>query len=183
VPHLAVLRDAVWQDRRVRLEYRDFDGKQSRRVVDPYGLVIKADRWYLVAGTERGPSGFRGSRIEGVRQLSKSFERPPGFDLAAFWKDWCAKFTERRASYEVTLRVTPEGEEALRHIRPPADHARLGEAPRQRDGTKTVTIDFERETIALSQLCPLGRGVEVLAPEALRNRMRAIAGELQALYR
>lgn len=183
VPHLAVLRDAVWQDRRVRIEYRDFDGKRTRRTVDPYGLVIKADRWYLVAGTERGPSGFRGSRIEGVRLLPGKFERPASFDLAAFWKDWCARFTERRARYEVTLRVTPEGEESLRHIRPPTEHARLAEASLERDGRKTVTIDFERETIALSQLCPLGRHVEVMAPEALRTRMRAIAEELQALYR
>ncbi|WP_224366310.1 helix-turn-helix transcriptional regulator [Hyalangium versicolor] len=183
VPHLSVLRDAVWQDRRVRIEYRDFDGKRTRRVVDPYGLVIKADRWYLVAGTERGPSGFRGSRIEGVRLQPGTFVRPAGFDLAAFWKEWCARFTERRAQYEVTLRITPEGEEALRHIRPPAEHARLADAPQGRDGTKTVTLDFERETIALSQLCTLGRGVEVMAPEALRTRLRTIAAELHSLYR
>lgn len=40
MPHLAVLRDAVWQDRRVRLRYRNFDGKASQLAVDPYGLVI-----------------------------------------------------------------------------------------------------------------------------------------------
>lgn len=182
VPHLSVLRDAVWQNRRVRLAYRDFDGRRSTRAVEPYGLVIKADRWYLVAGTERGPSTFRGSRIDGARLLPSAFERPARFDLAAFWKEWCAKFAERRAQYEVTLRVTPEGEEVLRHIRPPADHSRITEARPSRDGTKKVTIDFERETIALSQLCPLGRGVEVLAPLALRTRLRAIAAELRALY-
>ncbi len=32
VPHLAVLRDAVWRDRRVSLTYRDFDGERGRRV-------------------------------------------------------------------------------------------------------------------------------------------------------
>ncbi|WP_224248489.1 helix-turn-helix transcriptional regulator [Hyalangium gracile] len=182
VPYLAVLRDAVWQDRRIRMEYRDFDGRRSSRVVDPYGLVIKADRWYLVAGTEKGPTGFRGTRIEGVRQLSETFTRPEGFELTAFWKEWCAKFAERRASYEVSLRLTPDGEEALRQIRPPADQARLAESRRERDGTKTVTIDFERESIALSQLCALGRGVEVRAPEALRARLRELASDLRALY-
>ncbi|WNG50209.1 YafY family transcriptional regulator [Archangium minus] len=182
VPHLAVLRDAVWQDRRVRLEYRDFDGNRTRRVVEPYGLVIKADRWYLVAGSEKGPAVFRGSRVEGVRLLPTTFERPARFDLEVFWKEWCARFAERRAQYEVTLRVTAEGEDAVRHVRPPADQARLAEARQARDGTKTVTLDFERESIALSQLCVLGRGVEVLAPEALRVRLRTISAELQALY-
>ncbi|PTL83954.1 YafY family protein [Vitiosangium sp. GDMCC 1.1324] len=182
VPHLAVLRDAVWQDHRVRLSYRDFDGHRTRRVVEPYGLVIKADRWYLVAGTERGPSVFRGSRVEGARLLDEKFERPARFDLEAFWKEWCSRFAERRAQYEVELRVTPEGEEALRHIRPPADHARLAQARQARDGTKTVTLDFERESIALSQLCMLGRTVEVLEPEALRARLRALSDDLRALY-
>ncbi|KFE62083.1 helix-turn-helix transcriptional regulator [Hyalangium minutum] len=182
VPHLAVLRDAVWQNHRVRLDYRDFDGKPSKRVVDPYGLVIKAERWYLVAGTERGPSVFRGARIAEARLLSETFVRPERFDLPTFWKEWCSKFAERRAQYEVTLRLAPDGAEALRHIRPPNDQARIAEARRARDGTKTVTIDFERESIALSQLCGLGRGVEVLAPKALRDRLRTIAADLQALY-
>jgi predicted DNA-binding transcriptional regulator YafY len=182
VPHLAVLRDAAWQNHRVRLAYRDFDGRASRRIVEPYGLVIKADRWYLVAGTERGPSVFRGARIDEARLLPSTFERPERFDLAEFWKEWCAQFAERRARYEVTLRVAPEGEEALRHVRPPADHARLAESRRAPDGTKTVTLDFERESIALSQLCLIGRAVEVLTPEALRSRLRAISADLQALY-
>lgn len=182
VPHLSVLRDAVWQNRRVRLGYRDFDGRRTKRDVEPYGLVIKADRWYLVAGTERGPSAFRGARIEGARILPTTFERPARFDLASFWKEWCAQFAERRARYEVTLRITPEGEEALRHIRPPADQARLTEVRPSRDGTKKVTLDFERETIALSQLCSMGRAVEVLTPEALRTRLRTMAADLRALY-
>jgi predicted DNA-binding transcriptional regulator YafY len=182
VPHLAVLRDAVWQNRRVRLAYRDFDGRRSKRDVEPYGLVIKADRWYLVAGTERGPSTFRGARIDSARLLPSRFERPARFDLAAFWKEWCAQFAGRRAQYEVTLRITPEGEEALRHIWPPAAQARLAEAHPSRDGTKKVTLDFERETIALSLLCSLGRAVEVLAPEALRTRLRTMAADLRAVY-
>jgi predicted DNA-binding transcriptional regulator YafY len=43
-------------------------------------------------------------------------------------------------------------------------------------------VDFERETIALSQLCALGRGAEVLAPEQLRERLIAVAAGLQATY-
>lgn len=182
VPHLSVLRDAVWQNRRVRLMYRGFDGRRSRRDVEPYGLVIKADRWYLVAGTGRGPTTFRGTRIEGARLLAGTFERPARFDLAAYWKEWCAQFAERRAQYEVTLRLTPEGEEALRPLRPPADQKRLAGIRRANDRTKTVTLDFEREAIALSQLCALGRAVEVLAPEALRARLSAVGAELRALY-
>ncbi|AUX42995.1 transcriptional regulator [Sorangium cellulosum] len=182
VPHLDMLREAVWGDRKVWLSYRDFDGAASERVVEPYGLVLKADRWYLVAGAERGPSVFRGARVEGARLLDEGFARPEGFDLAAFWKAWCQRFAERRASYVATLRVTEEGEEALRKIRPAGEHERWGRGAPARGGARTVTVDFERESIAVAQIVGLGRGVEVVAPEALRARLGAIAADLAAVY-
>ncbi len=182
VPHLATLRDAVWQDRRVSLTYRDFEGTPSRKVVDPYALVIKADRWYLVASTGEGaPRVYRGSRVDGARMRPETFTRPEKFDLPSFWKDWCARFAEKRAQYEVTLRLTPEGLEALRKIRPPADGARLDAAPRAPDGGTTVVVDFERESIAFAQLCDVATGFEVLAPETLRAKLlRLAAGILDA---
>ncbi|WP_437492869.1 WYL domain-containing protein [Sorangium sp. So ce1014] len=182
VPHLEVLREGVWQDRKVWLAYRDFDGVASERVVDPYGLVIKADRWYLVAGTERGPSVFRGARVEGARLLDEGFARPEGFDLAGCWTAWCQRFAERRASYVATLRVTEEGEAALRRIRPSGEHERWGQERCGRDGARTVTVDFERESIAVSQVVGLGRGVEVVEPAALRARLEAIVADLGAVY-
>ncbi|MGK4004859.1 WYL domain-containing protein [Sorangium sp. So ce1036] len=182
VPHLDLLREAVFQDRKVWLAYRDFDGAESERVVAPYGLVIKADRWYLVAGAERGPTVFRGARVSGARLLEEGFARPEGFDLPIFWKAWCQRFAERRASYVVTLRVTEEGEEALKNVRPRGEHARWGQVGRGRRGARTVTVDFERESIAASQIVGLGRGVEVVEPAALRARLEAIAADLRAIY-
>ena len=182
VPHLGLLREAVWQDRRVRLRYRNPEGVASERVVDPYGLVIKADRWYLVAGTSRGPSVFRGARVEGARRLAAPFTRPADFELGAFWRDWCRRFATSRPCYLVTLRLTAEGEEALRRERPGADQERLAAARREGDGRKVAAIDFEREWIAVSQLVPLGRGVEVVEPQGLRDRLRRIAEDLGAVY-
>lgn len=181
VPHLAVLRDAVWQDRRVSLTYRDFDGKQSKRTVDPYALVIKADRWYLVAGKEGEPRVYRGSRVDGARMLAETFVRPERFDLPSFWREWCKRFAEKRATYEVSLRLTVGAEERLRGIRPRTEHARFDAAPRSREGLKTLTVDFERESIAVGQLCEVGGGFEVLAPEALRDRLLTLARGILAM--
>jgi predicted DNA-binding transcriptional regulator YafY len=175
VPHLDILREAVWQNRRARLTYVDFDGKRTRRVVDALGLVVKADRWYLVARASRGVSVFRGARIEHASILAAGFSRPDDFDLPTFWRGWSAAFAERRAAYEVRLRVDAEGAEALRTLRPQGERERIvaGE----------ITIDFERESIAVSQLCLATPGVEVLEPAALRQRMRSIADALRATYR
>ncbi|MCE9666746.1 WYL domain-containing protein [Myxococcus stipitatus] len=182
VPHLGALRDATWQNQRVSLTYRDFDGKRGRRVVDPYALVLKAERWYLVAGTDAGPRVYRGARIEAARLRPETFERPARFDLLAFWKDWCARFAEQRASYEVTLRLTEEAEATLRRMRPGADAPRFDAGTKARDGQRTVTVDFERQSIALAQVLEAGRGVEVVAPLALRSRLVELAREVLAAH-
>jgi len=182
VPHLAVLRDAVWQDRKVRLVYENLDGRGSEPEVDPYGLVIKADRWYLVAGTAKGPVAYRGSRVLGARLLDEPFVRPPSFDLSAFWQEWCRQFTRQRPSYWVTLRLTPEGEAALCRVRPAADGERLASVAWGNDGRKVAALDFERQAIALGQLVTLGACVEVLEPPELRERLAEIARDLQAVY-
>jgi predicted DNA-binding transcriptional regulator YafY len=49
VPHLRLVQEGVWQERRLRLTYRRRDGSTATRVVEPYGLVAKAGVWYLVA--------------------------------------------------------------------------------------------------------------------------------------
>lgn len=182
VPQLERLREAAWENRHVRIAYRDFEGVRSTRTVSPLALVVKADRWYLVAISERGPSVFRGARIERATLLPTTFERPAGFDLPAFWTDWCRRFGEKRASYPVRLCVTKEGEAALRAMRPPADGARLDAAPVRR-GRKELELDFERASIALAQLATLPEGVEVRAPAELRARLAALGEALRRTYR
>jgi len=170
-PHLALLRDAAWQDRRVWLRYRDFDGRASRRNVAPLGLVIKLDRWYLVAHSEQRTLVLRGSRIEAAEATETPFQRPTDFDLAAYWREWCRRFARQRASYPVRLRLSARGADLLARQRPAGDVA---------EGT--TTIDFERRTIALAQVMLLGREAEVLAPEELRDALRELGRDLRALY-
>src|SRR5262245_21647791 len=45
---LLTLSAAVRQCRRVGLRYRAWDGQESERALDPYGLVNRAGRWYMV---------------------------------------------------------------------------------------------------------------------------------------
>src|SRR3954465_1534667 len=51
VPYLATLSEAVWEARRLRIDYERGDRKVSR-VIDPLGIVLKGGVWYLVAATE-----------------------------------------------------------------------------------------------------------------------------------
>jgi predicted DNA-binding transcriptional regulator YafY len=178
LPHLGVLRDAVWRERKLRLGYRDFDGNVSERSVDPYALVVKLERLYLVAGTAAGPTVFRVSRVTGARLLAQGFERPASFDLELFWTDWCRRFGERRSSFVVDLAVTRAGERARAAIRPASDAPRITAARRGRDGRKRLALDFEKRRIAVAQLVELAPAVEVLGPPELRARLAEIGRSL-----
>src|SRR5690606_3132670 len=88
-PQLAPLARAVWSDRRVTAVY-----KERSRALEPYGLVLKAGVWYLAA---RLPGRarfllFRVDRFGEITVLDQTFDRDPGFDLAAFWDEQAEAF-------------------------------------------------------------------------------------------
>jgi predicted DNA-binding transcriptional regulator YafY len=78
-PALDEIREAVWQTRRLRLTYRGSDDPDGREyTADPYGLLVKAGRWYLIAGVDREPRVFRVSRVDSARMLDEKADRPAG---------------------------------------------------------------------------------------------------------
>lgn len=66
VVDIADLYDAVFADRRLRLRYRHSGTRTARTyTVDPYGLVVKAGVWYLVADHDAEPRLYRADRVRG----------------------------------------------------------------------------------------------------------------------
>jgi predicted DNA-binding transcriptional regulator YafY len=90
VPYLHTIQRAVWDDRRLDLVYRlPFDARGQWRV-EPYGLVAKASTWYLVCTHGGHIRALRVSHVLDARLVDEPFQRPADFDLAAFWRAWCA---------------------------------------------------------------------------------------------
>ena len=85
-PHLSAVADAVWNDRAVGMRYkRRAEPHEITRTVEPYGLVLKAGRWYLVAGAGEQLRAYRVARIMDLRVIDERFDRPHGFDPADYW--------------------------------------------------------------------------------------------------
>jgi predicted DNA-binding transcriptional regulator YafY len=176
VPHLRVIQEASWSDRRLRV--RDAD---SERVVDPYGLVAKAGVWYLVAGTEAGQRIFRVSRIRSAEMLEEKFRRPKGFDLVEAWTRSRDRFEARGPGYRVTVRVAPEALAMLLRVlsgRVSEPIERLG----QDDGWRRLRLTFPAAGAARAALLQFGELVEVLEPRELRGEMADRARALLSLY-
>ncbi|OLE79871.1 MAG: hypothetical protein AUG06_06630 [Actinobacteria bacterium 13_1_20CM_2_65_11] len=112
-PHLRVVQDAVFGDRRLHLTYRRAESQIVERDVDPLGLIIKAGVWYLLADVDSDRRLFRLSRIEAARALDEPARRPKRFDLARAWREQSAHWESGRAGYQVLLKVAYDDDLAL----------------------------------------------------------------------
>jgi predicted DNA-binding transcriptional regulator YafY len=196
---LPELARAVWSDRAVELSYArpGRDGGRPRRVtrvLEPYGLVLKAGVWYVVGRVpddRTGPDGaWRTYRVDRVTALSRApgvgepFVRDPSFDLAAHWRAQSAGFARALLRTTVTLRLTERGLHRLPAVADPAGVEEALASATVPDAAGRVTLDLpvESEDVAFAQLSELGADAEVLAPAALRARFREHARALAALY-
>ena len=184
VPHLGVLHQAVWDDRRLNLTYRHIIGIPIQQVADPYGLVAKAGVWHLIYAAEGLVRVLPVGRVIEVESLSEGFQRPGDFDLAGFWRDWCAEHEARRVGYPAIVRVSPEMAPFLAYYFGHGVREALDEAsPPDAQGWITVRLFFERLEEARARILGLGAGAEVPEPVALRLSVADHAEQIARLYR
>ena len=91
---LAIVQDAVAQDRKLNFWYWRAGRERVERTVDPLGLIAKGSTWYLYAGTDRGNRTYRISRMEDAKILDEPSIRPPNFNLEAAWKISAEEFRD-----------------------------------------------------------------------------------------
>ena len=73
---------AIRRQNQIELAYQSYAGEPSSRVVDPYALVYRVGRWYLVGycHLREDVRTFRLDRIAGMELLDSTFPRPPDID-------------------------------------------------------------------------------------------------------
>lgn len=182
-PYLHLVQDAIWQERRLRMTYRRSDGNWVKRLVDPYGLVAKANIWYMVAGSFNATFTFRISRIQDASLTESSFERPLDFDLQKFWKNWLTRLEENRTRYDVTITVPPT------HTTLMVDafgegmyHLITKESKTLDNGRLQLTIPFASPEDACRKLLGLGTAVTVIHPPELIQHLAQTARAVVEAY-
>jgi predicted DNA-binding transcriptional regulator YafY len=184
-PYLTDVARAVWDQEWIRVRYRRWKG-DTEAVLGPLGVVLKAGHWYLVAlvhGSNQLRT-YRVSRLLKLEGLAEGFERPPGFDLDAYWQSWSQQFETGLYRAEAVVRLSARALEwAPRVLDPvPAQALRATAGSPAADGWREATLPIEGIDHAAMILLRFGPDLEVLAPPQLRQAMRQLATDLAHLY-
>ena len=178
--------DAVWRGRRLHVRYESWRGVSAREL-EPLGLVLKAGAWYLVAADagRAGPKIYRLASLLAIGEGTSSVvKRPRGFDLAQVWQQLAAEFESRLRRIPVRVRVSPRGMAWLANARIESVvvPAEVSGRRRGRAGWQDILMHVESIEHGARQLLAFGSEVDVLAPKALRDELRAQARRLLMLY-
>lgn len=183
-PFLAAVANAVWHERVLRIRYHRWKAPQDvTRTLEPYGLVLKAGRWYLVARGTGSLATYRVSQILSLETLDTPFTRPPDFDLPSYWRSYLNDFESRRHRGSALIRLSPSAVARLPDCMPAAVvTAVTTTAQPLADGWLQARIPIESNAHAIADLLRLGPDVEILAPPDLRTLMTETIRALSAHY-
>lgn len=170
---VAELAGALRRRCRLRIEYRrSAEALPSSRVVDPYGLVAKSGRWYLVADVEATGRLFALERLSDYELLDAPAALRHGQTLRTVWAALKER-TELPGRVSVTVRLRASRLDLARRIL----GARIHAVSQAEDGWSTVIVRYP-DVESVRQLLQFGDHIQVLVPEIARERIRQLAVDL-----
>jgi predicted DNA-binding transcriptional regulator YafY len=181
VPLLPEIARAVWDQRRLQLNYESWTGRR-RRQLEPLGLVLKAGAWYLVAMLKDTARIFKVANISGLTVAADRFERPRKFDLPQFWADELRRFETALRPRLAHIRLTKLGLRRLRDLGAYAALAADNAGPADGKGHVPVELPIESTEHAALTLLRLGAEVLVDSPPELRRRLHELARQIARLH-
>jgi predicted DNA-binding transcriptional regulator YafY len=179
MPYLQTIYQAVRQNRCLQITYQPMFNVIIDQVVEPYGLVAKGSDWYMVSSVNRKLEVHRISELLESHISPQTFDRPPDFDVAVFWKKWCEKRLNDSEAYQVKIRIFPRMAPYISYFFGNLNHSK---SIISEDGDLILELSFDSLDSARSRLLPLGSGVEVLEPEALRHSIHDYAHQIAGVY-
>ncbi|MEU9859680.1 YafY family protein [Streptomyces sp. NPDC047971] len=177
-PFLPQVAEAVRAGRVLAVRYRRWrEPTDVDRRLEPYGLVLKAGRWYLVAGP--GPRTYRVDQILELDVTEEESAIPEGFSLTAYWADHQAAFRVRLHGGDAVVRLSPDG---ARRLTGEAARALAANGSPEPDGWTRATLPIESLTHAHDTFLALGAEIEVIEPAGLRARIAETVARMAARY-
>ena len=164
---------AVASRRRVFLTYRSEAGNEWEADVDPWSVVVRHGRWYLLchAHSAQATRAYRVDRVRAVREGEGSFTAPEDLDPVATLEEHLG------SGWEFSTRVVFDAplEQVARCIRPP-----MGRLSPAGDGCVLVGSTSNPVMYAQEWLANVPFPFRVEGGEELREAVAALAARLTA---
>ena len=118
-----------------------------------------------------------------AQPAEERFERPPGFDLAAYWAESAAAYERDVPRIAVDVRVRPD---RIEHLKDAVGHGTVAVAETldqaDPEGWLRLRLRLDWPDDAPRNLLAAGRWVEVLGPPEIRARVAATARAVARRY-
>ncbi|TCS93845.1 helix-turn-helix transcriptional regulator [Hazenella coriacea] len=177
-----ILKNTIWQENKLKIEYQRADGKTNKRVVEPLGLVAKGSRWYLVASQDNGAiRNYRISRIKSVEPMSETFERPKDFNLDQYWTSSTKAFIESLPNYEVWVEASPSILPRLKFTDRFIQDVEIEN--KNQEGWISVKLSFDTEDEAKGYILGFADQMKVIQPRELHDKILEMAEATVRFYR
>ncbi|MYU33683.1 WYL domain-containing protein [Streptomyces sp. SID8358] len=174
------LHDAVFADRRLRLRYRH-SGTDTPRTytVDPYGLVVKAGVWYLIADLDGEPRLFRADRVRQAALTEEPVVRRAGVEPADVWEALRRQVEERPGGVRLRVRVHRSRLDLFVRLHT----GELTGPPEPEEAGEWVRAELAVPEVAWARsLLSFGPNLEVCSPPEARGLLAEAAAAVMELY-
>lgn len=170
---LAILQNAIENDKKLSIKYHDRNGEITSRVIHPYLIMFKQGLWYTYAFCELRNDFriFRTGRIEHVNILNEKFERKEINQEQLPIDFWNNSQVSSDVEMIIDKSVVSDVEEWL--------------------GIENVTfvnnqyhanVSLPIDDGLISKIMSYGSGIKVVSPKELKQKLKNKAIELQQLY-
>lgn len=159
--------------RSVRVAYRSESGRESEKEVDPWAVVVRRGRWYLLCRSHRADAirTYRVDRISAVHEMTRAFDPPDDLDPVAALEENLGK------GWEYPTRVVFDAplSEVARQVRPP-----MGRLEASGDGCVLVGSTSSPSMYAQEWLARMPFGFRVEGGPELRAAVAAVGTRFTA---
>jgi len=171
---LAVLEQAIVARRRVRIEYAAWNRDPVERLVDPWGLVRKRERWYLLGAVDGAERTYRVDRMLDAVMTDEPSSRPADLDLAEVWERVTDEVDRQRSSARATV-ITDAGIVPLLQTQ----FGQRAVVEEELDGLRArLRVTAPTEQLIARGLAGWAEYLEVVEPESLRAELRRLGEAL-----
>jgi len=128
---------------------------------------------------------YRVARVLDCTALDERFDRPAGFDLAAYWQDATLRLEAEMHPNVAVVRLSPLGVKLLDALSQPYVKTRTQiEEATDADGWRIARVPTGKTSWhAAAELLRLGAEAEVLEPADLREKMAEMTQAMAMRYR